>query len=68
MEFIDAFDKNIPIDIAALDFDKAFDVVSHDKLYAKLYSLGMNPATRRWIRGWLSSRTLSVTVNSAVSS
>ena len=67
-DFIDAYDTDIPIDLAVLDFSKAFDVVSHPKLLNKLYALGVHTSTVRWVESWLCDRTLSVTVNGATSS
>ena len=62
-DFTNSYDLNIPTDVAVLDFQKAFDVVSHPKLILKLYSAGIHPITVEWIKGWLSNRNLSVTVN-----
>lgn len=62
-DLTNSYDLNIPTDIAVLDFQKAFDVVSHPKLILKLFSSGIHPSTIEWIRSWLSHRNLAVTVN-----
>ena len=66
-EFIDYFDELIPIDIAVLDFSKAFDVVSHRKLRSKLLNIGVHSKTVDWISSWLKDRSLSVCVNNVKS-
>lgn len=67
-DLIDSYDLNIPVDVAVLDFSKAFDVVSHQKLLTKLKAMGIHLSTCEWIHGWLSNRSLSVIVNGATSS
>ena len=67
-EFIDYYDEQIPIDIAVLDFSKAFDVVSHHKLKIKMLNLGIHSKTVDWIASWLQHRSLSVCVNNTKSS
>ena len=67
-EFIDYFDELVSVDIAVLDFSKAFDVVSHDKLRSKLLNIGVHTKTVDWISSWLKDRSISVCVNNAKSS
>lgn len=67
-DLTDSYDLNIPVDLAVLDFSKAFDVVSHPKLMTKLKAIGIHQTTCSWIENWLSNRYLSVTVNGAKSS
>lgn len=67
-DLIELFDSNTTVDIAVLDFSKAFDVVSHRKLSLKLTAVGIFPATIAWIVSWLLNRQLIVTVNGARSS
>ena len=57
----------IPVDLAVLDFSKAFDVVSHQKLLVKLMNIGIADKTVKWIFSWLQSRLLSVCVNNVKS-
>lgn len=67
-DFVEYYDNNIPVDIAVLDFAKAFDVVSHSKLCNKISAMGIHRKTCLWIKNWLSKRTLSVTINGTTSS
>ena len=39
------------------DFSKAFDVVSHTKLFARLHSYGVRWPVLQWIQNFLSKRT-----------
>ena len=39
---MEAYDQNIPVDLAVLDFSKAFDVVSHPKLLLKMKAIGIH--------------------------
>ena len=66
-EFVDYYDDLVAVDVAVLDFSKAFDVVSHPKLVAKLNNLGIHPLTVNWISSWLQQRDLSVCVNNVKS-
>ena len=36
--------------LLCIDFSKAFDVVSHDKLFARLYSYGIRGSALLWLR------------------
>ena len=67
-ELVSSYDLNIPIDLAVLDFSKAFDVVSHKKLLSKIEAIGIHQSTCTWIYNWLCNRTISVYVNGANSS
>ena len=67
-DLVEAYDQNIPVDLAVLDFSKAFDVVSHPKLLLKMKAIGIHSSTCNWISDWLSNRLLTVTVNGAQSS
>ena len=60
-------DDFVAVDVAVLDFSKAFDVVSHPKLVFKLNNLGIHPLTTNWISSWLQQRDLSVCVNNVKS-
>lgn len=51
------------VDIAYLDFSKAFDTVPHRRLINKLQSLSMDSHIVEWIRQWLSDRQQRVVVN-----
>ena len=51
------------MDLAILDFSKAFDVLSHDKLMIKLEHYGIRGHTRRWIKPFLAGRSQHVVVD-----
>ena len=42
-------DEGNAVDVACLDFSKAFDKVPHDILAKKLVECGIDGATVRWI-------------------
>uniref|UniRef100_A0A8C5LXA5 Reverse transcriptase domain-containing protein n=1 Tax=Leptobrachium leishanense TaxID=445787 RepID=A0A8C5LXA5_9ANUR len=55
------------VDIAYLDFNKAFDTVPHRRLINKLQSLSLDSNIVEWIRQWLSDRQQRVVVNGVYS-
>lgn len=55
------------MDIVYLDFNKAFDKVSHDLLIYKLKHLGLNGHVLEWIRSFLSKHTFCVKVGQSLS-
>ena len=55
------------VDVAVLDFSKAFDTVPHERLLAKLHSYGIGRETSRWVKAFLTSRTHEVVVNGSKS-
>lgn len=57
------YDSNTQVDIGVLDFSKAFDVVNHRKLLAKLQHYGIQGKTLQWIRSFLEDRSQQVVVN-----
>ena len=63
-KFIDAGD---PVDVVYLDFSKAFDKISHQKLCSKLKAHGINGNVLNWIKDWLTNRKQWVTVNGFLS-
>lgn len=54
-------------DVIYLDFEKAFDRVSHSKLMCKLRVVGIHPRIISWIQAFLGNRFMAVRVNSTVS-
>ena len=50
-----------------IDYQKAFDAASHNKLLAKLESHGIEGNIREWIRNCLNNRTQQTKVGSALS-
>ena len=57
-----------PCNSARLDFRKAFDLVDHHLLIAKLYSLGVKPTVVNWIVDFLRDRQQRVKINGTRSS
>ena len=47
-------------DLVLLDFSKAFDKVSHQKLLLKLHNYGIRGPSLKWIQAFLSGRTQTV--------
>ena len=47
-------------DLVLLDFSKAFDKVSHQKLLLKLHKYGIRGPSLKWIQAFLSGRTQTV--------
>ena len=50
-------------DLVLLDFSKAFDKVSHQKLLLKLHRYGIRGPTLKWIQVFLSDRTQTVVID-----
>jgi len=53
--------------IVYVDFSKAFDVVSHSKLFARLYSYGIRGTVLTWLKNFFSSRMHQTKVGTALS-
>ena len=53
--------------VAYVDFQRAFDVISHTKLIHKLTAYGISDNLLFWISSFLSNRTQCVRVNSSLS-
>ena len=53
--------------IVYVDFSKAFDVVSHNKLTLRLHSYGVCGAVLLWIKNFLSNRTQQTRVDATLS-
>lgn len=63
--FAAALDKSGQVDIIFLDFEKAFDRVSHPKLLLKLRQLLKIDSLIAWIAAYLSLRQQSVSIDDA---
>ena len=61
------YDDGSQIDVAILDFSKAFDVVPHQRLIMKLNHYGISGDTNRWIQAFLTNRKQKVMVNGVLS-
>ena len=67
-EWLSSTDKsNSAVGIVLLDYKKAFDLVDHTLLIAKLFSLGTKPSIVNWIIDFLRDRTQRVKLNVTVS-
>jgi len=60
-------DQGKPADAIFLDFNKAFDMVSHRILLDKMSSIQLNKTIIRWESNWLTCRAQRVVVNGATS-
>ena len=60
-------DSGLVVDVAFLDFSKAFDVVCHTVLLSKLDSLGVCGHLLDWIGAFLSDRVMRVCVDGHLS-
>ena len=63
----DYIDEGIPMDAVYLDFQKAFDKVSHSKLLTKMARYGIDDGVVRWVGNWLSGRRQRVVIEGVAS-
>lgn len=61
-DLMEMFDRKQQVDVAVLDFSKAFDTVPHDKLLDKLKFYGIHGNTHHWITSFLKLRQQSVVI------
>ncbi|KAF4798796.1 RNA-directed DNA polymerase from mobile element jockey-like protein [Turdus rufiventris] len=61
-------DAGKAVDVVCLDFNKAFNTVSHSILLEKLAACGLDRSTLCWVKNWLDSWVQRVVVNGAASS
>ena len=59
-DLVNVIDNKLQMDIAILDFSKAFDKVAHTRLINKLKSYGIRGEILSWIISFLSNRTQQV--------
>lgn len=62
-----AVDACVQIDVICIDYVKAFDRVSLQKLLFKLRNVGINEDVLNWIRAYLSDRQQAVRVGDTLS-
>jgi ribonuclease P/MRP protein subunit RPP40 len=62
-----ALNNKHSVDVIYIDFQKAFDTVSHSKLILKLESYGLSDPLLRWIKAFLSNRTQAVKISDCIS-
>ena len=56
------------VTIAYIDFSRAFDTVSHNKLFSRLYSYGIRGLVLEWIKQFFRDRTHQTKVGECLSS
>ena len=56
-------DEGKAVDVAFLDFSKAFDTGSHSILLDKVSSMQLDTHTIQWVNNWLKGQTQRVVVN-----
>ena len=61
-DFLTSFDTNKQVDIAILDFSKAFDTVPHDRLLHKLNHYGITGDLHKWLTTFLTHRQMTVVI------
>jgi hypothetical protein len=66
-DFLESFDAGSQVDVAILDFAKAFDTVPHAKLLQKLDHYGVRGPIHVWLTHFLTKRTMRVVVEGEVS-
>ena len=48
------YENNVQVDEVYIDFSKAFDSVSHARLFSKLWNFGIRGSLHQWIASYLS--------------
>ena len=60
-------DRKVQVDVAILDFSKAFDTVPHSRLLGKLEYYGIDGVIHKWVSAFLNNREQRVVVNGSYS-
>lgn len=60
-------DQKHSVDVVCIDFSKAFDTVSHEKLLLKLRHYGVSGKMLTWISDYLNNRSFAVKINGSLS-
>ena len=60
-------DRKVQVDVAILDFNKAFDTVPHSRLLGKLEYYGIDVVIYKWVSAFLNNREQRVVVNGSYS-
>ena len=61
-DFLQTYDKQEQVDVAILDFSKAFDTVPHNKLLHKIEQYGIHGEIYTWLKNFLTKRTMRTVV------
>ena len=67
-QWTEIIDEGDAVDVAYLDFRKAFDLVSHEHLIYKLSKYGIKGKLLEWIKDFLKDRTQRVVIRGTASS
>jgi ribonuclease HI len=59
-----AMDAGLAYAAILFDYSKAFDKIDHNVLLRKMLAMGIPPYLRRWVRSFLTNRTMKVRVGS----
>jgi hypothetical protein len=59
-DFLKEHDKGHQVDVAILDFSKAFDADPHNKLQHKLDPYGIKGSIQTWLRNFLTARKMRI--------
>ena len=62
-DLLTEYDVGSQVDVAILDFSKAFDTVPHNKLLHKLSQYGIDGNINMWLRDFLTNRQMRVVVD-----
>ena len=66
-DLLSSFDQKHQVDIAILDFSKAFDVVPHKRLLYKLHEYGIRGTLNTWLSNFLQQRKMTVVMEGEAS-
>ena len=66
-DFLKEHDKGHQVDVAILDFSKAFDTVPHNKLLHKLDQHGIKGSIHTWLQNLLTTRKMRTIVEGKTS-
>ena len=66
-DLIMSYNRKTQVDVAALDFSRAFNTVPHERLLGKLAHYGVKGPIHNWIRAFLTERTMWVIIDGASS-
>ena len=66
-DLIMSYNRKTQVDVAVLDFSRAFDTVPHERLLGKLAHYGVKGPIHNWIRAFLTESTMWVIIDGASS-
>ena len=66
-DWVEYFNQKRSVDIIYIDYEKAFDKISHPKLIYRLKKLGIGGCAINWLESFITTRRQGVRVNGAFS-